>query len=67
MLFWRQNNVSATACSEDLFKWIPRNHSGKADELSKIAVSFGNRIVLSKPIHKSSRLFRVYVDDLSIC
>ena len=62
MKFWQNNNVSATAGSENLFKWVPRNHNGRADELSKMAVTFGNRIVVSTPIHKSSRLFRVHFD-----
>ena len=59
---WSSMNFGATATSEDMFKWIPRDFNKEADDLADIGCLQGNRNVEQKPIRSNSWFFRASFD-----
>ena len=55
-------NFGASAISENMFGWIPREFNSEADELANVGCLVGNRIVQAVPVRKCSRFFRVHFD-----
>ena len=52
----------ATATSEDMFKWIPRDFNKEADDPADIGCLKGNTIVEQQPIRSNGRFFRAHFD-----
>ena len=55
-------NFGATAISEDIFRWIPRDFNKIADDLADTGCLVGNRVIEQKPIRSNSKFFRVFFD-----
>ena len=64
---WSQLNFGATAVSEDMFQWIPRDFNKIADELADTGCLIGNRIIEHKPMKSNNKFFRVYFDRAYEC
>ena len=47
-------NFGATAISEDIFRWIPRDFNKIADDLADTGCLVGNRVIEQKPIRSNS-------------